>query len=190
MPIQRAHGEVVVVSEMNGKLLFEILKGMEAVRRIEVFVVLSVRTFHLAVVPRRVGADELVPYPQLFEARLKERKLSLLVFIKGFNELRAVVCLDTLYLEGERLYEHFEELHGRVCTLFLESGYETIAGIFVYGGILVETLFHDLRISRDTDGRDDFHVYLYPFPRIVHLLIGFRNIFGIGRLYGLKFLPS
>ena len=175
---------------MNGKLLFEVLKGMESVGRIEVFIVLPVGTFHFAVVSRRVGTDELVPYPQLFEARLKERKFSLLVFIKGFDELRAVVCLDTLYLEGERLYEHFEKLYRGVSALFLKSSYEAKAGILINGGVLEEMLFHDLCVSRDTDGRDDLYVYLHSFPRIMHLLIGFRDVFGIGRLYGLKLLPS
>ena len=185
MPVQRAHGEVVIASVVNGKLLFEVLKGMETVGSIKVFVVFSVRTFHFAVVPRSIGTDELMSYPQLFEARLKERKLSFLVFIKGFDELHAVVRLDTLYLERKRLYEHFEKLHGRVCTLFLESSDKAEARIFVYGGVLVETLFHDLRIACNTDGRDDFYVYLHPFSRIMHLLIGFRDIFGVGRLYRL-----
>ncbi len=45
---------------------------------------------------RGIRTDELVADSQLFEARLKERKFSLLVFVKGFNELRAVVRLDTL----------------------------------------------------------------------------------------------
>ena len=190
MPIQGTHGEIVVASEMNGKLLFEVLKGMESVGRIEVFVVLSVRTFHFAVVPRSIGTDELVPYSQLFEARLKERKFSLLVFIKGFDELHAVVRLNALYLEGECLYEHFEKLYRGVCTLFLKSSYESEAGIFINGGVLVEMLFHDLCVSRDTDGRDDLYVYLHSFPRIMHWFIWLRNIFWIGRLYGLKLLPS
>ena len=190
MPVQGAHGKVIIASVVNGKLPPEVLKGMETVGSIKVFIVLPVRTFHLAVVSRRVGADELMPYPQLFEARLKERKLSFLVFIKGFDELHAVVRLDTLYLEGECFQEHFEELHGRICALFLESGDKAIAGIFINGGVLEEMLFHDLRISRDTDRRDDFYVYLHSFPRIMHLFIGFRNIFGVRRLYRLKFLPS
>ena len=190
MPIQGTHGEIVVASEMNGKLLFEVLKGMESVGRIEVFIVLPVGTLHFAVVSRRVWTDELMPYPQLFEARLKERKFSLLVFIKGFDELHAVVRLNALYLEGECLYEHFEKLYRGVSALFLKSSYEAKAGILINGGVLVETLFHDLRVSRDTDGRDDLYVYLYPFPRIMHWFIWLRNIFWIGRLYGLKFLPS
>lgn len=111
------------------------------------------------------------------------------MLIKGFDELHAVVCLDTLYLEGKCLYELIKELYRGVCALLLESSYESEAGIFVYGGILVKMLFHDLRISRDTDGRDNFYIYLYSFSRIMHLLIGFRDIFGVGRLYWLELLP-
>lgn len=173
---------------MNGELLPEVLKGMEPVGSIEVFVVLSVRTFHFAVVPRCVGTDELMPYPQLFEARLKEGKFSLVVFIEGFGELRAVVCLDTLYLERESIHEHFEELYRGVCTLFLESGNIAIAGILVYGGVLEEMFFHNLRIARDADGRNNFYVNLHSFSRIMHWFIWFRNIFGVRRLYRLEFL--
>ena len=72
MPVQWAHGEVVVASVVNGKLLPEVFKGMEPVGSIEILVVFSVRTFYLAVMPRRIGTDEFMPYPQLFEASLKE----------------------------------------------------------------------------------------------------------------------
>lgn len=66
MPIQRAHGEVVVASVVYGGLLFEIFKGMEPMCYIEVFIVFSVRSLHLAVVPRCVGTHELILYSQLF----------------------------------------------------------------------------------------------------------------------------
>ena len=70
-PIKRAHGEIIVFSAVNSKLLFKVVKR-KTVSGIKIFIVFAVRALGLAVVPRRVGADELVPYPTLFEARLKQ----------------------------------------------------------------------------------------------------------------------
>ena len=71
-PIERTHGKIVVFSAVNSKLLFKVIKRVECVGSIEVFVIFAVRALNLAVVPRRVWLDELVPYPTLFEARLKQ----------------------------------------------------------------------------------------------------------------------
>ena len=61
---------------MHCTLSFEIFKRIETVRSVEIFVILSVGTFNLAIVSRSVRVNKLVPYTQLFEARLKERKFS------------------------------------------------------------------------------------------------------------------
>lgn len=63
-PIKRAHGEIIVFSAVNSKLLFKVVKRKN-VSGIKIFIVFAVRALGLAVVPRRVGADELVPYPTL-----------------------------------------------------------------------------------------------------------------------------
>lgn len=53
-PIKRAHGEIIVFSAVNSKLLFKVIKRVECVGSIEVFVVFTVRALDLAVVSRRV----------------------------------------------------------------------------------------------------------------------------------------
>ena len=57
---------------MNSKLLFKVIKRIKSVSGIEVFIIFAVRALNLAVVSRRVWPDQFVPYPTLFEARLKQ----------------------------------------------------------------------------------------------------------------------
>ena len=46
------HGEIVVFALPGCKLFLEVTEGIELVRCVEVFVVLAVAAFHLAIVPR------------------------------------------------------------------------------------------------------------------------------------------
>lgn len=57
---------MVVRAFTDSELLFEVIKGIETVRGIEFFVVLSVRSFHLAIVPRRIRANEFMTNAKLF----------------------------------------------------------------------------------------------------------------------------
>ena len=50
----RAHRKGVVAAQVNGELGFKIFKGIELVCGVEVFVVFSMRTFHL---PEMVARD-------------------------------------------------------------------------------------------------------------------------------------
>ena len=59
-PVERAHGEVVVLSVPNGELLLEVLKGIKLMRSIEVFVIFPVAALDLAVMPGSVGFNEFV----------------------------------------------------------------------------------------------------------------------------------
>ena len=72
-PVEGTHGEMVVSAFTDGELLFEVIKGIETVRSIELLVVLSVRSFHLAIVPWRVNSDQLVPDPKLAQRLFKKR---------------------------------------------------------------------------------------------------------------------
>ena len=71
-PIKRAHGEIIVFSAVNSKLLFKVVKRVECVSGIKIFVVFTVAALDLAVMSGCVGLDELVLYATLFEARLKQ----------------------------------------------------------------------------------------------------------------------
>ncbi len=64
-PIEGTHGEIVVCALPDCQQLFEVVKGIELVTSIEVFVIFSVAALNLAVMPGCVGLDPLVPDSQL-----------------------------------------------------------------------------------------------------------------------------
>ena len=72
-PIEGPHGEMVVSALTDRELLFEIIKGIETVRSIELFVVFSVRPLDLAVVPRGKNSNEFVPDAKLAQRLFKKR---------------------------------------------------------------------------------------------------------------------
>lgn len=57
---------------MNSKLLFKVIKRIEYMGSIEVFVIFMVRALNLTVVPGCIGLYELVLYAALFKTRLKQ----------------------------------------------------------------------------------------------------------------------
>ena len=57
---------------MNGKLLFEIFKGIKFMSSIKIFVILSVRSFYFTIMSWSKRANQFMSDPQLFEVRLKE----------------------------------------------------------------------------------------------------------------------
>ena len=64
---------------------------------VKAFLVLPVAALYLAVVPGRVGADELVPDAQRGSGGLKERWQTPLAAGKAVCEFKAIVCLDTFH---------------------------------------------------------------------------------------------
>ena len=60
LPVERAHGEIVVLSLPNSKLLGKVIKGIECVAGIEFFIIFPVAALHLAVMPWRKWFDLLV----------------------------------------------------------------------------------------------------------------------------------
>ncbi len=68
---QRTHRTIVGSSLVRSELRTKIGERIEAVRIIEALLILSVASLNLAVVPRSVGTDKLMPYPELFRCKLK-----------------------------------------------------------------------------------------------------------------------
>lgn len=99
-PIKRAHGEIIVFSAVNSKLLFKVVKRKN-VSGIKIFIVFAVRALGLAVVPRRVGADELgaVPHTGLRRAS-NSVGVGLAVYPNLLVNSGAIVGLNTLALNG------------------------------------------------------------------------------------------
>ena len=50
-PVERTHREIVMCPFSYGELLFEVLKRIEAMQSVELFVVLAVTALHFTVVP-------------------------------------------------------------------------------------------------------------------------------------------
>ena len=63
---------------------------------VELLVVLTVASFHLAIVSGREGTDLLVPKPQLCQCFLKERQRLFLAVAHLVGKFKSVVRLDAL----------------------------------------------------------------------------------------------
>ena len=80
---------------------------------VKAFLVLSVAALYFAVVPRGVGANELVPNTELGSCLFKKGRQITLTVGKTVGELKAVVGLDALYPDapaGIPLEQLFQEI--------------------------------------------------------------------------------
>lgn len=72
VPVERSHGEIVILSLSDSQLLLKISKGIKGVAGIEFLVVLSMAAFNFTVVPRGIRPNQLMPNAKLFQSSLKE----------------------------------------------------------------------------------------------------------------------
>ena len=100
---------------------------------------------------------------------------------ESVREFGSIVCLYALDFAGECLYQMIHKLGGRVGTAFFKSLYKTPSGILINGGVLEKLLPDNLAVFEAGRG-NKFDVHLDALSRMVHLLIGFRNIFGVRRM--------
>ena len=63
--MERSHGEVVGAAVMDSELLCKVVQRIERMAGIEALLVLAVAALNLAVVPRRIRTDQLMPDTQL-----------------------------------------------------------------------------------------------------------------------------
>ena len=149
---------------------------------VEPLVVLPVAALYLAVVPGCKGSDDLVADAVGLQMLLKERGPFFLAR-KAVGEFRPVIGLDTFDAARERSHQMLHELGGRIGAVFLKGFHETPAGVFVDGSVLEELFSNDFAVFQ-TGRRDKFHIHLETLARVVHLLVGFGDILGIGRMHG------
>ena len=139
---------------------------------IKAFLVLSVAALYFAVVPRGVGANELVPNTELGSCLFKKGRQITLTVGKTVGELKAVVGMDALYPDapaGIPLEQLSEEISGGVGGLLRIGSQEAQTGKFINGGVLVQA---ELRVCNTPAGHY-FHIHLNPLAGIGHLLIRF-----------------
>ena len=71
--MEGSHRKVVGTGKMNGELLCKVIQRVEAVARIETFLILTVAALDFAIVLRRIRADQLVPDAQFGGCLFKQR---------------------------------------------------------------------------------------------------------------------
>lgn len=169
-------------------MLLEIGKGKELVGSVEVFIVLAVAAFDLAVVSGGIRSDEFVADAQLGQGRFKEGGQMLLASDKAIGELGTIVGLNALNEEGEFFNTVSDKFGRRKGIVFRESLQITETAIFVKEGVLVEiaSIFRSLvrGLPNQAALGDEFDIDLDPLARILHLLIRLGDILGIGKLHG------
>ena len=94
--MKRTHGTGVAPTLVGSFLPTKVGEGIETMRVVEALLVLSMTTFHLSVVPGRIGADELVANSQLSGRCLKEGFQVALAAGKAIGKLKTVIGLNTL----------------------------------------------------------------------------------------------
>ena len=138
---------------------------------IKAFLVLPVAAFHFAIVPRRIGADELVADTELRGGAFKEGGKVTLGVGETVGEFKPVISLDAFHPNapaGVPFHQLFQEIGRGIGGLLWIGGQEAQTGELINGGVLVQTQF---RVC-DTTTRNHLHIHLDPLAGIGHLLIG------------------
>jgi len=81
-PTERPHRKVAGAAVMDGELFYDVLKGEEGMAGAEMFLVLLVAAFYLAVKPGRVGMDQFVADAESGGSALKKRSRPFLLLKK------------------------------------------------------------------------------------------------------------
>ncbi len=110
--------------------------------RIKTLIIFPMAALYLPVVTRGKGTDDFVLYPMCFQVLLEEGRL-VPVRSKAVGEFRPIIRLDALDGDGERFYEVFHKLRGRIGAVFLKGFHEAPSGILVNGNVLEELLPND-----------------------------------------------
>ena len=97
-PVKRSHRKVVGTAVVDSKLLCKVVEGIKSVAGIKTLLILAVAALDLTIVPRRVGADQLVADAKLGSGLFKERRQIAFAIGKTIGKLETVVRLDAFYL--------------------------------------------------------------------------------------------
>ena len=130
IPVKRPHREVVVFTEMNSKLSLEIIERIKGMCSVEVFVILTVRAFHLTVMAWSERTDQLMSNIVLLECLFKECKIVWCRACKALGEFKTVIGLNAFDRETAlfEVFQHMKQkLSGGISTVLLKSFKITIA---------------------------------------------------------------
>lgn len=147
---------------------------------IKTFIVLPVASFHFAVMPGRIGTDQLMPDAVALQMDLEHGGL-VLSGGKAVGEFVSIIRLDAFNGTGKSFDQMLQEHGRRIGVMLLEGFDKPPSGILVDSGIL-EELFSDHPAVNQTGRRNELHIDLDALAGVFHLFIGFRYILGIGRM--------
>ena len=122
--------------------------------RIEPLVVLPVAALHFFIVPGSKGADNFMADTVGLQMLLEKRGLFPLAR-KAVGKFSSIIRLDTFNGAGERFYQVFHELGGRIGVVFLKRFNKKPSGILIDRCVLKE-LFSDDPAVFQTGGGTNF----------------------------------
>ena len=123
-PAKGTHRAVVGAILVHSELCTKIGEGSEAVRIVKAPLVLAVTALDLAVMPRGIGPDELMPDIELLCRLFEERWDIPLAVGETVGKLKAVVGLDAFYRHATALEPGdclLQEVCGGIGTLLRVS---------------------------------------------------------------------
>ena len=104
LPVERTHGEIIILPLTNGKLFCKINKRIETVRSVEFFVIFSVTAFYFAVMSWGKRLDLLVPDTKLLKRFLEKSRWLFLAVPHLICKFKSVIRLNAFYGIWELLH--------------------------------------------------------------------------------------
>ena len=174
-PAEGSHGQVVRATVVDSKLLCKVIQGLERAARVEAFLIFAVAALDLAVVPRRIGANQFMPDAKLGGSFFKQSRHITFTIREPIGKLKAVVCLDTFHLYASALIpfcQFTEEVCGGTGRLLRIGGEKPQPCELVNGCVLEQTKLW----IRDALAWHDFHIHLDALTGTCHLLVRLRFV--------------
>ena len=86
LPAEWSHGEIIILPLTHGKLFCKIIKGIESMRGIELFIIFSMTAFHLPVMSWSKRTNLFMLDSEFFQRFFKERRLLFLAVSQLISE--------------------------------------------------------------------------------------------------------
>ena len=112
MPPQRTHRKIIVIPAIiQFQLVAKVLKRIKPMSGIETFIVLTMTSFHFAVVSWSKRTDQLVLYTVFQKTHLKNGGfIRTAIRTKTLGEFLPIVCLNTFNRTRKCLDQVFQKL--------------------------------------------------------------------------------
>ena len=153
-PAENRHRDGVRTTQIPLHLLLKIGKGIEAQMVIEAFLIVSVASLDLAVVPRSSRTYEFVLNLVVITEHVKW------MHSLGFSEMgkfHTVICLNNLWSVSKKDNGTFYKVDSGIAAVFLVGIDKTLSRCFLDHGVLVE---FPTVLPNITDFWDEFDVHL------------------------------